>query len=89
MARGTSHRVTSSEEIKDSCGTVWAVHVECTGSAGTVVIRDGGAGGTVMLSLDTPADPAMRYPIILPQGLKCNSTIYVIVNNAVAVVHYT
>lgn len=89
MGYATTARMASTGSVKGTKGTVWAVHVEPSGTAGTIVIKDGGASGTTMLSLATPASATSRYSLAFSRGLACDTSIYVEVSNAVAVVHYS
>lgn len=89
VGRSTSSRVTVTGTVKAIQGTVWAIIVEPSGVAGTVIVRDGGAGGTVKFSHVTPAVAGAPYSLTLEQGLKCLTDIHVTVTNCVAIVHYS
>jgi hypothetical protein len=54
--------------------------------AGTITVRDGGASGTIVAVIDTPADAAVALDVDMPEnGLRCSTNAYVVFDNAVAV----
>lgn len=55
------------------------------GTAGSVTIKDGGSGGTTVLTLNTPASTDL-YDLIIPDnGILCSSNVYVAVSNVTSV----
>jgi len=80
--------VTTATAVKAIRGTVWTVLCYSTADAGTVTIKDGGAGGTTIATITVPAgaDP-FAMPFLV--GLKCSTSIYVDVSNCTALVHYS
>lgn len=57
-------------------------------SAGSLVIRDGGSSGTVIMSIPTLAGDS-PFPVIIPdQGVLCYTDIYAAVSNVTATVFY-
>lgn len=50
-------------------------------SAGTIVLRDGGAGGTVLLTLDTPAVATWQDFLDFGGGIKFNTSIHCTLSN--------
>jgi hypothetical protein len=89
VGRSTSSRVTATGTVKAIQGTVGAIIVEPTGVEGTVIVRDGGAGGTVKFSHVTPAAAGAPYSLPLAAGLRCLTDIHVTLTNCVAIIHYS
>lgn len=57
-------------------------------SAGSLVIRDGGASGTVILSIPTLAGDS-SFPVIIPgEGVLCYINIHATISNATAAVFH-
>jgi hypothetical protein len=57
-------------------------------SAGLLVIRDGGASGTILMSIPTLAGDS-SFPVIIPgEGVLCYIDIHVTVSNATATVFH-
>ncbi len=60
-----------------SAGTkVRALWVRSTAVAGTVVLKDGGSGGTVRLTLNTPAAVGVQVVPIPGPGIQFFSDVY-------------
>jgi hypothetical protein len=60
--------VTSTGTVVSGPARLLAVQVRATASAGSVVFRDGGASGTVRLTVYTPASAAALVVLPLPGG---------------------
>ena len=60
---------------------VKGVYIVSTGTAGSVTIRDGGVGGTVVCVLDTPAAAGMVYMKLPEDGLRCSTSAYAVLAN--------
>jgi hypothetical protein len=57
-------------------------------SGGTIVLRDGGAGGEIVLSYTAPAT-AGEINILLPgEGILCRTDVHATIANATLVVYY-
>jgi hypothetical protein len=57
-------------------------------SGGTVVIKDGGAGGTTVFSFTAPA-AAGSVNVLLPgEGIRCNTSIYATLSSSTVTVMY-
>lgn len=55
------------------------------GTAGSVVIKDGGSGGTTVLTLNTPATTD-TYDLMIPDnGILCATNVHVTVSNVTSV----
>lgn len=81
-----STRVTSSGSIFDGPGRVRAIALLDAATAGTISIRDGGASGTVLMTLDTPGDASGTQWFELPgNGIRCQTSIYAEFDQAVGV----
>ena len=59
-----------------------AVYMVPTGTAGSVIFKDGGSGGTVVMTLNTVASATQPTYLLLPgEGLLFSTNIYVDVTN--------
>jgi hypothetical protein len=56
-----------------------------TSSAGSVVLKDGGASGTTRLTLNTPAVAEMFNALLPGEGIRFTSNVYVDVTNVSSV----
>jgi hypothetical protein len=56
-----------------------------TSSAGSVVLKDGGASGTARLTLNTPAVAEMFNALLPGEGIRFTSDVYVDVTNVSSV----
>jgi hypothetical protein len=55
------------------------------GTAGSVVLKDGGSGGTTVLTLNTPATTDL-YDLMIPDnGILCSTNVHVTVSNVTSV----
>ena len=55
------------------------------GTAGSVVLKDGGSGGTTVLTLNTPATTDV-YDLMIPDnGILCATNVHVTVSNVTSV----
>lgn len=78
---------TTSGSIFAGPARVKAVNISYA-SGGTVVIKDGGSGGTTVWSFTAPA-AAGSINVLLPgEGIKCNTSVYVTLSSATATVVY-
>jgi len=62
--------------------------VEPGTTAGSVVIRDGGAAGTVLFTLNTIANGQHFYVLVPGQGVWCKVSAYATLSNAKVTVFY-
>ena len=68
---------------------VKAVYMVPTASAGSVIFKDGGSGGTGMFSFTAPAAAGSIYMIFPGEGIRCNTNISAVVAaSTTAVVFY-
>jgi hypothetical protein len=56
-----------------------------TSSAGSVVLKDGGASGTTRMTLNTPAVAEMFNALLPGEGIRFTSSVYVDVTNVSSV----
>jgi len=69
---------TTDGAINSNPGKVWSITLNSDGaSAGTVVIKDGGSGGTAKWTLQVPATAGDSRSVSFPEGLSCPTSIYV------------
>ena len=55
-------------------------------SAGSVIVNDGGSGGTAVLNIATPATATgMQYVLVPGEGVLCMTNAYVAITNATSV----
>ena len=62
--------------------------VEPGASAGSIVIKDGGSGGTTMFTINTIAGGETFNVIIPAEGVLCQSSAYAALSNAKVTVFY-
>ena len=63
---------------------VKGVYIVSSGTAGSVVIKDGGSGGDTVCTLDTPAAAGMVYMKLPEDGLRCATSAYATLSNVTA-----
>ncbi len=56
--------------------------------SGTVVLKDGGAGGTTRLSFTAPAVKGSEHILFPGEGIKFNTDVYAVLSSATIVVFY-
>ena len=69
---GTPVNLTSSGAVSNVAGTLLGFYVNST-TSGTIVIRNGGSGGTAVSGTITPVIGWHEFPAYLPSG--CYATI--------------
>ena len=62
--------------------------VEPGASAGSIVIKDGGSGGTTLFTINTIAGGETFNVIIPAEGVLCNTSAYATLSNAKVTVFY-
>ena len=81
-----STRVGASGAIFAGPGRVKAIYIVAGGTAGSVTIKDGGASGTSVCVINTPALATETIMVNLPgAGIKCDTSIYATVSQATSV----
>lgn len=79
-------RLAASGSIVGTRARVKYLYIVCSGTAGSVVIRDGGSGGTVKATFDTPASATTVVTVDMPgDGLLCDTDVYATLTNVTAV----
>lgn len=78
--------------VATATGTMYAARTRLKGvtltpssSAGSVVFRDGGASGTTLLTLNTPAAAGMNDVVIPGEGMLFGTDVHVTVTNVTSV----
>lgn len=81
-----STRLTASGAVSALPTRLRAVSILAGASAGTVQFRDGGASGTILCEIDTPASATTTVQVLLPgNGVRFRTDLYATMTNAVAV----
>ena len=62
--------------------------VEPGASAGSVIIKDGGSGGTTLFTINTTANGETFNILIPAEGVLCNTSVYATLSNAKVTVFY-
>ena len=79
-------RLASSGVVSAGRGRVMKVYIVGAASAGSVVIKDGGASGTTLLTINTPAGATLTQDVSIPgDGILCATSIYATLTNVTAV----
>ncbi len=69
-----------SAELYSGVGRLRGVHYTPAATAGTLVFKDGGASGTVLLTLNTPAGVVAPVYVPIPgDGISFGTDLYVVV----------
>ena len=57
------------------------------GAVGTLLLRDGGAGGTVVIEVDVPgnSNPNSFYMLVPGEGVLCRTNVYASITNLASV----
>jgi hypothetical protein len=77
--------VTTTSTAVNKRARVKGVSYVTGGTAGSVTVRDGGAGGTTVLLLNTPATTDV-YDLMIPDnGILCATNVHVTVSNVTSV----
>jgi hypothetical protein len=88
-----SNTITSSGNLKEATGTnnlartrVRAIYIVFGASAGSVVLKDGGSGGSTKITLNTIASATTTQYYILPgEGVLFGTDVYATITNAASV----
>jgi hypothetical protein len=62
--------------------------IACTATAGSVVLRDGGASGTTLLQVDTPAAATISNVLLPGEGILFGTDVHGTLTNCTATVVY-
>lgn len=62
-----------------------AITITTTSSAGSVVLKDGGSGGTAKITVNTPAVAEIFNVLIPAEGVRFTTDVYVDVTNVSSV----
>lgn len=87
---GTQTDVNSVTVTSDSTAVAYRTRVKgvvlvATTSAGSVVLKNGGSGGTALLTLNTPAAAGFHDVLIPGEGIVFGTDVYVDVTNVSSV----
>jgi hypothetical protein len=79
-----SNVATSSNTVVGGPARVRGLHYLANSSPGTIIIKDGGSGGTTVLSVATAAN-AYGNIVIPGDGILCSSNVYAALTNVASV----
>lgn len=79
-----STRLAATGDIYGGPARIKGVYIVASATAGSIVIRDGGASGEVLCTLDTPGAAGMAYVDLGDGGLRCRSTAHATLANLTA-----
>ena len=85
MSDVKSTRLTASGAIFGGRTRVKGIYLVPGVAAGTVVIRDGGASGTVVATIDSTAGGNAAYIMLPEDGLLCTESSYATITDTAAV----
>ena len=78
-------RLAASGAIFGGRSRIKGIYIVPSSNAGSVVIRDGGSGGTVVATIDTVANGTTVYLHIPEDGLLCTTSSYATLTNVTAI----
>ena len=76
-----SATATADGTMVDQPTRIKGILLTTTGTAGSVVLKDGGASGTTRLTLNTPAVAEMFNALLPAEGIRIYTDVYVDVTN--------
>ena len=79
-----SNVATSNNTVVASPARVRSLYYNANASAGSIVVKDGGSGGTTVISIATPAS-GYGSVLIPADGVLCSSNVYVALTNIASV----
>jgi len=86
MSDVKSTRLAASGTVFGGPGRIKGFYIQDAASAGSLVLKDGGSGGTTVLQIDTPGDANGHQDMTLPgDGIRCETDIYATLTNVTAV----
>lgn len=77
--------ITASGSVYGQRTRVKAITVTTSGTAGSVVLKDGGSGGTALITLNTPAVAEMFNILIPGEGVRFENDVYGTLTNVTAI----
>jgi len=83
-----AYQASASATLYTGAGRIRGVYAVAAGTAGTLVFKDGGSGGTTILTIDTPAAAGATYHDVPGDGIAYGTDLYVAVTTTVAVTAY-
>lgn len=78
----------ASGAVTDARVRVRGLVVEPGSSAGSVIIKDGGSGGTTLFTINTAANGETFSVLIPAEGVLCSTSAYATLSNAKVTVFY-
>lgn len=78
-----SNVATSSNTVVAAPARVKGIHYSANASAGSIVVKDGGSGGTTVITIATAAN-AYGNVVIPGDGVLCSTNVYVALTNVIS-----
>jgi hypothetical protein len=78
----------ASGSVFDSRARVKGLVIEPGSTAGSVALRDGGSGGTTVMTINTPASGQISNVLIPGEGVLFLTDVYATLSNAKVTVFY-
>lgn len=84
-----STRLAATGDIFAGPARIKGIHYVAGVAAGTIVIREGGAGGTVLATIDSPADVTFACYLEMPSaGILCRSNAHATITSTAFVTFF-
>ena len=78
-----SNVATSSDTVVGSPARVRSIYYTANANAGSIVVKDGGSGGTTVITIATTAN-AYGNVVIPGDGVLCSTNVYVALTNVIS-----
>lgn len=80
-----SATATTSSTVIPASARIKGILITTTTTAGSVVFKDGGSGGTARITLNTPAVAEMFNALLPAEGVRFSTDVYVALTNVSSV----
>ncbi|MBN50036.1 MAG: hypothetical protein CMN85_10880 [Spongiibacteraceae bacterium] len=81
----TAKKLTSTGVVNSSNARVLGVHIEATGVAGSVTLKDGGGSGTTKLDIGLAAAAGNHYVPVTGGGIDFATDVHAILANVTSI----
>lgn len=79
---------TSTDDVTTDSARLKAIACTGDGGAGSVVVREGGSGGTIVATLRAPSGDTATFTLADPNGALCEGGIHVTISSAEVTVEW-